>query len=156
MPNKLRTLTFEDLPAAVEEAKALLRCGYQQRGNWTLGQICRHLRLVQDASIDGYPWWMSLFSPLRPIFRQLMLKRILAGDSPRGVRTAGMFVPPANLVDSVEVDAFEESVTRIIAHEGSFHPHPGFGQLGREGIIQVHQLHAAHHLRFLEPADSSP
>ncbi|MEL6104906.1 MAG: DUF1569 domain-containing protein, partial [Planctomycetota bacterium] len=38
--------------------------GYQMHGNWTLAQVCRHLRLTQDASIDGYPGWMSLFMPL--------------------------------------------------------------------------------------------
>jgi len=145
----LRQLQFNNLAAAVDDARKLLASGYVRHGNWSLGQICRHLSLVQDPSIDGYPAWMSLFAPLRPLMRRWLLPKVLRPDSPRGIRTAAMFVPPDSLDDTAEVEAFSASVERLINHSGSFAPHPGFGRLPREKLLEIHTAHAAHHLRHL-------
>ncbi|WP_234824176.1 DUF1569 domain-containing protein [Bremerella cremea] len=147
----LRELHFTDLPSAVREAEGLLAGGYTQMGNWTLGQICFHLRVVQDCSIDGYPWYFVLFAPLRPIVRRTLLPRVLKGDSPRGIPTTSIYVPGNDLDDSVEVAAFAESTERLLGHTGSYHPHPGFGRLDRELCEKIYAGHAAHHLRFLRP-----
>ena len=146
---ELRKLALASLNDAVTEAKSLLAKGYVQQGNWSLGQICRHLCLVQDPAIDGYPKWFSLFAPLRPLMRFLMLKKILSGQSPH-IRTISNFVPAEGLDDAAEVATYEKSVARIKAHEGKFYPHPGFGNLPRETLFQFHAAHAAHHLRFLD------
>ncbi|MCS7471335.1 DUF1569 domain-containing protein [Stieleria sp. ICT_E10.1] len=135
--------------SAVDDAQQLLASGYVRHGNWWLGQICRHLVLVQDPSVDGYPIWMSLFAPLRPLIRRLLLPKLLSGDSPRGIRTSPIFVPPNNLDDAAEVDAFAASVERFANHSGSSAPHPAFGRLPRERILEIHAAHAAHHLRHL-------
>ncbi|QDV40608.1 hypothetical protein Enr13x_04140 [Stieleria neptunia] len=74
----LRDLKFETLGEAVDDARQLLASGYVRQGNWSLAQICRHLVLVQDPSVDGYPAWMSLFAPLRPLMRRLLLPKCLA------------------------------------------------------------------------------
>ena len=153
--DSLRNLAFDDLPGAVNEAKLLLASGYVQHGNWSLGQVCRHLRLVQDPSIDGYPWWMSIFAPLRPVMRTVLMRRVLRGDSPRGIPTASIFKPPQDLDDAAEVQAFAESVERFLSHQGKWYPHPGFGRLDRDQLEQVHTAHAAHHLRFLGPRTSN-
>tara|TARA_A100001391_G_C5009824_1_gene262955 strand:+ start:354 stop:839 length:486 start_codon:yes stop_codon:yes gene_type:complete len=152
---QLRELHFDDLNAAMEEARSLLASGYQRHGNWSLGQICRHLTLVQDPSVAGYPKWMSLFAFLRPVMRRVLLPKILSGDSPRGIRTASMFVPPADLDDAREVEVFATSVARFQAHLGDYAPHPAFGRLSRARVEQIHAAHAAHHLRFLDRLDSS-
>nr|WP_201723922.1 DUF1569 domain-containing protein [Rhodopirellula sp. SM50] len=145
----LRDLKFETLGKAVDDARQLLATGYVRQGNWSLGQICRHLVLVQDSSVDGYPVWMSLFAPLRPLVRRILLPKVLSGDSPRGIRTAPMFVPPDDLEDATEVEAFAASVGRLLHHSGGFAPHPGFGRLPREKILEIHTAHAANHLRHL-------
>ncbi len=149
---QLRELHFTDLRSAVQEAERLLTSGYTQMGNWSLGQICQHLRVVQDGSIDGYPWYFAPFAFLRPLVRRILLPRVLQGDSPRGIRTAPIYVPGNDLDDSAEVASFAESVERFLSHAGTFHPHPGFGRLDRETLEKVHAGHAAHHLRFLRPA----
>jgi hypothetical protein len=146
---ELRSLQFETLAAAVDNARQLLASGYVRYGNWSLGQICRHLVLVQDPSIDGYPAWMSLFAPLRPLMRRWLLPKLLGQDSPRGIRTAPMFVPPDSVDDAAEVEAFSASVERLINHSGEFVPHPAFGRMPRDRILDIHTAHAAHHLRFL-------
>ncbi|WP_390896912.1 DUF1569 domain-containing protein [Rubinisphaera margarita] len=147
--NELRSLHFETLGAAVDDARGLLASGYTRQGNWSLGQICRHLVLVQDPSLDGYPGWMSLFAPLRPVMRRWLLPKVLGPDSPRGIRTASMFVPPDRLDDAAEVEGFSASVERLINSSGEFAPHPAFGRMPREKILAIHTAHAAHHLRFL-------
>ncbi|PQO39440.1 hypothetical protein C5Y96_04860 [Blastopirellula marina] len=146
-------MQFATLEEAVVDARQLLASGYVRHGNWTLGQICWHLRIVQDPSIDGYPWYFSLFAFLRPIVRRTLMPRVLSGDSPKGIRTAPIFVPANELKDDEEVAAFEKSVERFLKHGGSFYPHPGFGRLDRETLHRIHAAHAAHHLRFLQTAD---
>lgn len=149
---ELRKLRFDDLDQAVQEAHSLLASGYRRHGNWSLGQICHHLILVQDPSVEGYPKWMSLFAFLRPVMRRTLLPKLLGGDSPRGIRTASMFVPPDDVTDAGEVDAFARSVARFHEHEGDYAPHPAFGRLPRHRIEEIHASHAAHHLRFLQPS----
>jgi hypothetical protein len=145
----LRQLQFNNLEAAVDDARQLLARGYVRHGNWSLGQICRHLVLVQDYAIGGYPAWMSLFAPLRPLMRWLLLPKLLSVNSPRGFRTSSIFRPPDDLDDATEVEAFAASVVRLLDHSGSFAPHPGFGRLPPEKILEIHTAHAAHHLRHL-------
>ncbi|TWT91685.1 DUF1569 domain-containing protein [Neorhodopirellula pilleata] len=149
----LRQVQFDNLETAVDDARQLLASGYVRHGNWSLGQICRHLVLVQDYAIGGYPAWMSLFAPLRPLMRWLLLPKLLSADSPRGFRTSSIFQPPDDLEDATEVEAFAASVGRLLDHSGSFAPHPGFGRLPPGKILEIHTAHAAHHLRHLRSQD---
>lgn len=146
-----RDLKFKELDEVLEEVRSLHQSGYEQLGKWSLGQICRHLRLTFDCSIDGYPTWMSFFAPLRPVIRWLMLPRLLRGDSPKGVPTAKMLVPPSGLDDADEIAVFEESIRRLQNHDGVFKPHPGFGRMESELMRRFHSVHSAHHLGFLLP-----
>lgn len=148
----LRNLSLNGLAAVAEECQRLLNSGYHRNGRWSLGQICYHLRLVQDKTIDGFPWWMSISYPIRPILRWLLLPRLLRGDSPRGLPTAPMFQPPGSVEDETEVAAYVASIDRFLDHTGPFQPHPGFGRLDRETLEAFHVAHAVHHLRFLGEA----
>ena len=148
---ELRNLNFENLEAAVDEAFLLLNSGYEQKGKWTLGQVCNHLCRVQDPSVSGYPAWLSLFAFMRPLMRKIFLPRLMQGDSPRGIPTAPNFVPPEQVDDAAEVEKFCESVARFKAHHGVYAPHPAFGSMNREDLEKIHAAHAAHHLRFLQP-----
>ncbi|GAA4426303.1 DUF1569 domain-containing protein [Bremerella cremea] len=147
----LRDLRFENLSQAVAETESLLETGYERRGKWTLGQACRHLRVVQDCSIDGYPWYFGLFAFMRPFVRPFLLPRIMAGNSPIGVPTTSIFVPGEDADDATEASLYKESVARLENHTAPFHPHPGFGRLNHADMLRVYTTHAAHHLRFLEP-----
>lgn len=146
-----RSLMFDNLEEAVAECHRLLASGYRREGNWSLGQACRHLRLAQDGSIDGYPRWMSIGAPLRPLLRWLILPRLLSGNSSAGIPTAGNYVPPDNLDDQQEVEAYAESSERFHAHDGYLHPHPGFGRMDHQLMERFHSAHAAHHFSFLIP-----
>ena len=151
---KLRDVRFRKLEDAVKEAEQLLVSGYIQHGKWTLGQICCHCREVQEFSLHGSPRWMSLFAFVRPLYRKALLPRLLRGESPIGMPTAPALVPAPNLDDQFEVEAFASSVDQLMHHPGEYFPHPGFGQLGREGLLELYTAHASHHFRFLEPCSA--
>tara|TARA_R110002020_G_scaffold150656_1_gene327477 strand:+ start:1058 stop:1540 length:483 start_codon:yes stop_codon:yes gene_type:complete len=147
-----RQIHFEQLDEAIEECEGLLRTGYTKSGNWSLGQICCHIRLTIERNMDGYPRWMTILGiPLRPILRWLMLPRLLAGKSPNGVQTAGIFIPPNQLDDNVEVGRLKECVTAFLNSTNSMHAHPGFGSLSNDEFNRFHAAHLAHHLSFLHP-----
>jgi hypothetical protein len=152
---KYRKLLFETMNESVEETNRLLESGYTKNGNWSLGQICSHMTITIAASLDGYPWWMSIAAPIRPVMRALMLPKLLRGNSPKGMKTAGQFVPPQGLDDAAEVEKFANVVKRFQAHEGKLYPHPGFGKLSKKRLDHFHAMHAAHHLGFLAPKTNS-
>lgn len=150
-----RELKLGQLGEAISECSCLLASGYTQTGSWTLGQMCRHLRLTMEANMHGYPRWMTVVGlPLRPILRFFALPRLLAGNSIRGVRTAGMFVPSGGIDDAEEVRHFEECVREFERRTEPLHPHPGFGRMTHEEFSRFHAAHAAHHLSFLIPTPS--
>ena len=148
---KLRPLNFESLEKASEEVSELLRSGYVRSGNLSLGQICHHLTLLRNPSIDGYPFWLSLFAPLRPVMRWWLLPKLLDTDSQPRIRTINAFMPPDDTDDAVEVERYQRSVDRLMDHTAPFAPNPAFGRVPRQTILQIHAAHAAHHLRFLQP-----
>ncbi|QEG20447.1 DUF1569 domain-containing protein [Mariniblastus fucicola] len=148
-----RSLHLVKLADTVAESKRLLQSGYQKNGNWSLGQICRHLRLTIDANVNGYPKWMSLALPIRPVMRWLLLPRLLRGDSPSGIKTASIFVPQNDLNDAAEVELFATSVANFLNHDGRLFPHPGFGRLSKSQFEHFHAAHASHHLSFLSDVD---
>src|SRR5262245_38050967 len=65
-----RQLRFQSLDEVLEDARRLAAGPVVQRGNWTLGQVCRHLAQGMVLSIDGparpltYPWWHCWLGPL--------------------------------------------------------------------------------------------
>ena len=149
-----RELKLENLDDAMAECDRLLQGGYKCVGNWTLAQACRHLRLTIDANMNGYPTWMTVLGwPLRPFLRWFVLPRLLSGNSPGGVRTAGMFVPAEDLDDAKEVAEFEKCVAIFNDSTDLLSPHPGFGKMSRQEFNAFHAAHAAHHLSFLIPTE---
>lgn len=151
-PSRRRPLQLKGLPDVIAECEQLLRTGYTKSGNWTLAQICRHIRLTIESNMDGYPIWMTVLGyPLRPILRRIALPKLLSGNSPNGIPTAGMFVPPGGLDDSAEVERLKDCVTRFVASSAPLHGHPGFGNMTHDQFNQFHAAHAAHHLSFLHP-----
>ena len=152
-PTARRELKLAGLDEVLDECRRLLESGYQRHGNWSLGQICNHLRLTIDANVQGYPTWMMVMGlPLRPLLRRWLLPKLMNGDSPVGIRTAGRFVPAGDLSDAAEIDQLEASIQRFCRAE-TLHGHPGFGQMSKEAFEQFHVVHAVHHLRFLSTVE---
>ncbi len=151
-----RELKLACLDDAIDECERLLETGYTKFGNWSLAQICCHLRLTIQSNMAGYPTWMTVLGyPLRPILRRFMLPRLLAGNSPTGIKTAGIFIPPDEGVDEQEFDRFKRCVAEFNAKNGTMHAHPGFGKMSKKEFGRFHAAHAAHHLSFLQLPENS-
>jgi hypothetical protein len=147
-----RKLKLQSLDEALAETTRLLQNAYTKSGNWSLAQICCHLRLSIECNMNGYPRWMTILGyPLRPFLRWLALPKLLACDSPKGIRTAGIFVPPEKLDDASEVEKFKQCVVLFQESDQPMHAHPGFGSMTNEEFDHFHAAHAAHHLGFLHP-----
>jgi len=150
-----RKLHFESLNDTVAECERLLNSGYVKSGNWSLGQICQHIRLTMESNMNGYPKWMTILGfPLRPFMKRFGLPSLLAGKSPKGIPTAPMFTPPTNVNDVQEVDAFAQCVEQFLTWKTALHPHPGFGAMSHQEFEHFHAAHMAHHLGFLDQAKS--
>lgn len=148
----MREIRLNTLDEAIDECRALHGSGYERTGNWSLGQMCNHIRLTMEANMHGYPGWMSTLGlPLRPVLRRFALPRLLEGRSIKGVRTAGMFVPADDLQDADELEKFEACVRSFQSSDEPLHPHPGFGRMTRPEFERFHAAHTAHHLSYLTP-----
>lgn len=110
-----------------------------------------HLRLSIEANMNGYPLWMVVLGyPLRPFLRWLALPKLLACNSPSGIRTAGKFIPENDLDDTHEVERFKNCVTEFLQTDRPMHPHPSFGSMSNQDFNHFHAAHSAHHLSFLQ------
>ncbi len=146
-----RELEFRNLDALIDHLQELRDHPYERAGQWSLGQVCEHLRLFMINSMDGFgfrlPWLVRMAGPLL-LGRTLRRRRI-----PEGGRGPKPLMPPeaSTLDDAAAVDAFIQTVERYRDHAQPLHPSPLFGRLTRDQWDQIHLIHAAHHLSFIIP-----
>lgn len=144
-----RRLVFADFSQVRADIEHLQACGYQQTGNWSLGQMCDHLAKSFDAMIDGYgyqaAWPLRLTTKLvMPIIFQL--KRV-----PSGAKIPKRFEAADEISDEARVADFERALERIENYRSSFVAHPFAGRLSNRRWKQLQLIHCAHHLSFLVP-----
>jgi hypothetical protein len=149
MPER-RTLEFARLDDVMPEVDRLLG-GYATAGNWSLGQVCKHLAETMRMSVDGYdfrvPWiFRATAGPVvkRSIFKN---RRMMTG-----IRTAETLVPKADLDDRAETEALRATIAYYRDHPERRVPHPFFGPMTGDEWDRLHLIHSAHHLSFAVPA----
>ena len=147
--NLRRKLSFDTFEEILTEVDELLESGYEQAGNWSLGQICNHLAIFLRGSVEGFSF--KLPAPIRFLLYHLIFKRILRDKKmATGVRVPKSFLPPEEKRDdAIEVANFKEALDAFMHHKGEYHKSPGFGKLTREEWHQLQLIHCAHHLSFL-------
>jgi Protein of unknown function (DUF1569) len=144
-----RTLQFADFAAVRAELDRLER-GYEKIGAWDLAQICDHLNFFITGSLDGHqfqvPWLFKV------LFGRMVLRRILtSGKMKPGVFTPQKPLPEAGGDESASVAKLKNTLGRFESHQGEFHDSPFFGHLTPEQWRDLHLIHCAHHLGFLNP-----
>jgi len=150
-----RELDFTDLDQLTAELTRLRDTGYTPEGNWSLGQTCDHLAIFFRGSLEGFsqrvPWL------IRVLFGKLILRSILKNRGMReGVKVPKSFLPGEPGDDAQSVETLLGLIDRFRAHSGDYQPSPFFGHLSRERWIELHLIHAAHHLSFLVPGEVRP
>jgi hypothetical protein len=145
-----RTVNYASLEDVLADAERLSSGHAQVLGNWSPGQIFRHLAKAYNGSIDGltgtFPWH------IRTIAR-LFKKKLIAGAMPPGIKL------PADLAEAVipEPTSTEDGLAELRAAVARLEnePHraknPVFGELTKEEWNQIHINHAKLHMSFLVP-----
>jgi len=146
-----RDLDFRKFADVYAELNRLVEYGYTRHGNWTLGQICAHLCIFVEGSMEGFkgprmPWYKRMLAPL---FVRWMLKR---RRMPAGAATPKQCEPPPPTADDRrDVRRLKAILQRYERHTGPLHPSPYGGNARREVWTEMHLIHCAHHLGYLAP-----
>ena len=153
---ELRTLQFSSLDDIAKEVLSLKTSGYHRQGNWGLAAICDHLADWMTFPMDGFPKMSfplrCLLSVMKNLQGKRMFRKILATKQlAKGAPT----IPQTIHVDSNEEDTavqrYLQSIERLKTFRGPIHSSPLFGEMTYDELVALQLIHAAHHLRFLEP-----
>lgn len=148
-PSTRRTLRFDDYAAARAEIERLRGSAYAMLGQWNLGQICAHLNYYYRGSLDGFgfnmPWILRV-----TLGNWLWASWMKTGQMKAGMNTVAASRPGPDTDDAQEIETALTLLTRLETQR-DLHPSPLFGNLNVDQWRQLHLLHTAHHLSFLQP-----
>jgi hypothetical protein len=147
---KHRDLEYKDYVEVLAEVDRLHTTGYDKLGQWDLAQICDHLTYFMLATLDGatfrVPWLIKV------LLGRLILRRILKTRRMKeGAGTPQKPLPSPGGDEAAAVAQFKATVERLLAHQGEMHASPFFGYLTPAEWRELHLIHCAHHLGFLQP-----
>jgi hypothetical protein len=145
-----REVAYNSLDEVVADAERLSSSPVKVLGNWSAGQIFKHLAYAFNGSIDGlkltFPWYFCTIA-------RLFKKKLLSGAMPAGYKMSGrnaeIAVPP--LTSTEEGLAELRSAVSRLAREPHRAVHPLFGPLTKDEWNRVHIMHANLHMSFLLP-----
>ncbi len=147
-----RKLHYQSYQEVIDDAEQLRGRKVRSLGNWSLGQVLKHLGEAMDSSVDGIPfqvpWWVRLAGVL--YYRRKLIK----GPFPAGFQLPGR--ARRKLVASPET-SYEEGMTRFgegiakLASTTARVPHPAAGTMTADQWDQFHLRHAELHMSFLVP-----
>jgi Protein of unknown function (DUF1569) len=145
-----RKLDYASLEAVLADADRLSSGPMRLLGNWSGGQIFRHLAIVFNGSIDGltmnFPW------PVRTMAR-LFKKKLINGPMPPGIKLpseGAKAVTPSPTSTEEGLAELHAAVARL-EREPHRAKHPVFGDLSKEEWNQIHLKHSSLHMSFLVP-----
>jgi hypothetical protein len=146
-----RQLHFARVADILADVERLNQGPIKPLGNWSGGQILKHLSVVMNGSIDGIHVRANWF--IRLLVR-MMKKRVLTKGMSPGFRLTGrsaeaLVPPPVSWEEGLQ--EFRRAVQRLQS-ETKREPSPFLGFLTREEWDQLHCRHAELHLSFLTPA----
>jgi Protein of unknown function (DUF1569) len=145
-----RKLHFNTIDDILPEVERLNREKFKPVGNWSGGQILKHLATAMNTSIDGAT---VRFSFVLRLFGRVLKRRILKDGMPPGYQLKGEaaegLVPPATSWE--EGLQLMRTAIRRLQTESQREPSPFLGSMTREEWDQLHCRHSELHLSFLVP-----
>lgn len=150
-----RTLRYESLDDIVREAEELAGRAHRTTGNWTYGQILRHLAKGADACFDGFgdfrvPWWARWF--IAPLVKKRFLRETMrAGIKvPENVST---LMPEAGVSVEEGLRHLRQALARFQT-ETPTRPHPFLGRLkNKDEYVALILRHSELHMSFVHSVD---
>lgn len=141
-----RAVRYESYDDLLADAERLASGKTRALGNWTQGQIYRHLAMGLDSSIDGVDF--TLPAPLRWVMRLLMKKKFTTQALPPGFKSTAKFIPDAEVSLEDALADLRRAIKRQQT-ESKRIDHPAFGKFTREEWDQFNLRHAEMHMSFL-------
>jgi hypothetical protein len=121
-------------------------------GNWTGGQIVKHVAMLINYSIDGFP--VPKAPLLLRVAGRLMRKRALVDPMRPGLKFPRKFAflaPHAAVTWEDAVEYIGQTIARLRSDRMT-KPSPLLGRLSHEQWVQLHCRHAEMHFSFMHPA----
>ena len=146
VPNR-RSVRYSSLSELLSDAEKLAASDVRTLGNWSYGQILRHLAMSINSSIDGTGFMLP--GPARWLMRLMMKKRFLTQPIPAGFRSVATFIPPETSVED-GLAALRVAIERQL-QESNRALHPAFGKLSNAEWDAFNLRHSEMHMSFVEP-----
>lgn len=150
-----RTLKFNTLDDILADVEQLNQGQIRVLGNWSGGQVLKHLTVPMLWCLDGAPLKTSWFIRLIGWF---MKNRFLANPMPAGFKLSSNFAThlvPGDTSWEDGLQALRAAIQRM-KNESQRYPSPFLGELTPEQWVQLHCRHAELHLSFLQPVNGKP
>jgi hypothetical protein len=146
-----RALRFSDFDQLLAEAEHLAGSATHTLGNWSLGQILKHLAVGMHMSIDGNPFDAHFLT--RVVARLFYRRRLIYKRMSPGIRLPPameeQLVPgPTNIDEGL--DSLRTAIARLTA-ASTRAPHPILGRMTAAEWQQFHLRHAELHLSYIVP-----
>ena len=150
MSAQRRVLQFASFDEVMPDVDRLLQ-GHETVGQWSLGQICRHLAKVLRRVVD-----LPATAPQDPsLWVSAEKKRVVleSGVLPVGLPAPEGVVPDATeeFDAAVEAEGLRQALAHYQASSGPVIPHRFLGPLSKAEWDRVQLVHLAHHLSFAVP-----
>jgi len=148
-----RPLHFQTIDDILRDVEDLNRGKVKGLGNWSSGQILRHLATVMNGSIDGMsmrlPWFIRLLGKM--VKGRILRKGMTPGFQLKGPAAAELVPPETSWEEGLQ--RFRQAIHRLQT-EAKREPSPFLGAMTREEWDQLHCRHAELHLSFLVPENA--
>lgn len=146
--SRRRPLHFTSLDEVMPDVERLL-IGHTTVGRWSLAQICSHLAMAVNYSVDGYPG-LGPWVLRRTIGPWAVRRTFRTGRVPQGLPLPRKYHPQPGSEARTEAEALRAALARFTAHIGPPVEHPFGGRLTRADWHRFHAVHCAHHLSFTQ------
>lgn len=143
-----RDVCYESFGDVLADAERLAVLPTVTLGNWSVGQIYKHLAMATDVMLDGAPSTPPL--PIQWILRLLLKKRMTTKTLPPGYQLrnkAAVLIPSDTPID--DGLALLRTATRRIESSSERGVHPVFGRCTREDWDAFHFRHCELHMSYI-------
>jgi hypothetical protein len=142
---------YSNLQELLEDAERLAQRPVRTLGNWSQGQIYKHLAVVMKGSLDGIPmttpWYIRLI--LKPFKKRILSKPMSPGFN-LNAKAAAVIVPgPTEIQEGLDL---MRTVIKRLQAEPQRHPSPFLGKLTADEYNQLFMRHAELHMSFIVEA----
>jgi hypothetical protein len=145
-----RKVHYDSYDEVLADARHMASIPTRTLGNWSVGQIYKHLSIVMDGMIDGIPFGAPSF--LRGALRWFLMPWFLHRQLPAGFKLPkeGEYFVPTDTATEEGLELLSKAIARLQATQARA-PHPGFGKVTCEQWDLLQLRHCEMHMSFILP-----